>query len=170
MASHLKPSVSDQDHVQGSPDASITLVEYGDFECPHCGAAYPIIKKMQLVFGEQLRFVYRNFPLSESHPHAKPAAIAAEAAALEGRYWEMHDAIFENQDALDEDGLLQLADDIGLSLEKFKEDLQNPELDAKVEADFESGIRSGVNGTPCFFINGQKFDGGAEDVYNLLKE
>jgi len=170
MASHLATEVNDQDHKQGPDEANITLVEYGDYECSHCGAAYPIIKKIQKEFPTQVQFIFRNFPLSQSHPSALPAAIASEAAALQGKFWEMHDAIYENQRSLSPEGLFAMATTAGLDLEQFKSDIQDDKLLGKVEADFEGGVRSGVNGTPSFFINGTKFDGGAEDLYELLKE
>jgi protein-disulfide isomerase len=170
MSSHLKPAVSEKDHAEGTKAATVQLVEYGDYECPHCGAAYPVIKKIQKTFGSQVYFVFRNFPLSEIHPYAMAAAIATEAAALQNKYWQMHDIIFENQEMLDNEGLQQMAGTIGLEIKKFQKDILREELQAKVEADFESGVRSGVNGTPSFFINGNKFDGGANDLYNMLKE
>jgi protein-disulfide isomerase len=170
MSTHLKPPVSSQDHVQGPAQASIEIVEYGDYQCPHCAAAYPVIKKIQEKFGDQIRFVFRNFPLAESHEYAIPAAIATEAAALQDKFWEMHDVIYENQQSLSEDGLLQMAEKIGLNLPKFKQDIQKEDLQEKVEADFESGVRSGVNGTPSFFVNGTKFDGGAENLMDMLTE
>jgi protein-disulfide isomerase len=170
MAAHLKPPVTEKDHTAGSSAASIELVEYGDYQCPHCGAAYPIIKKIQKTFGTQIRFVFRNFPLSEIHPYAVAAAIATEAAALQDKYWPMHDIIFEHQSMLSEEGLQKMAGTAGLDLEKFREDIQLNMLQDKVDADFESGVRSGVNGTPSFFINGNKFEGGATDLYNMLLE
>src|ERR1700712_2180353 len=103
MSAHLKPPVGENDHVQGDKSAAIELVEYGDYQCPHCGAAHPVIKKIQKSFGKQVRFVFRNFPLQESHPYAMAAAIAAEAAGLQDKFWEMHDVIYENQDDLSED-------------------------------------------------------------------
>lgn len=170
MTSHLKPPVANTDHIQGDESAGITLVEYGDYQCPHCGAAYPVIKQIQSKFGSQIRFVFRNFPLSDAHPFAHPAAIAAEAATLQDKFWQMHDIIFENQQLLSDDGLLKMAGIIGLSIHQFKEDIRNETLAEKVDKDFESGIRSGVNGTPSFFINGIKFDGGAEDIYDMLEQ
>lgn len=170
MPSHLKPPVTSKDHIQGDDSAGIALVEYGDYQCPHCGAAYPLIKKIQSRFGNQVRFVFRNFPLSDAHPFALAAAVGAEAAALQGKFWEMHDAIFENQHLLSETGLFTMAGTAGLDLEQFRNDIQKEELTQKVEADFESGIRSGVNGTPSFFINGTKFNGGAEDLYEVLEQ
>src|SRR5450432_592959 len=170
MSAHLKPPVSEKDHREGTEAATIELVEYGDYQCPHCGAAYPVIKKIQKAFGKQILFVFRNFPLAEIHSDAMAAAIASEAAALQNKFWQMHDIIFENQESLDEESLYKMAASIGLDLKKFKKDILREDLKAKVDADFESGVRSGVNGTPSFFINGNKFDGGATDLYNMLKQ
>ena len=166
--SQLTPSVSKKDHSQGNSHAPLTLVEYGDYQCPHCGHAYPIIKQVQQELGEQLRFVYRNFPLSEAHPDAFKAAVAAEAAVLQHKFWEMHDIIFENQNALSWNDLFSYARNIGLNMEHFEEDVQKESIAEKVESDFESGVRSGVNGTPSFFINGEKYDGSWEE-YDLLE-
>lgn len=166
----LKPLVSKTDHVQGNDNADLTIVEYGDYQCPYCGAAYPVLKELMKEFKGQVKFVFRNFPLSEMHPYARPAAIAAEAADLQGKFWEMHDVIYENQQSLNENFLFQLAEKIGLNLSQFKEDIQKTELEKKVDSDFESGIISGVNGTPSFFINGNKFNGGAEDLLELVRE
>ncbi|MNT40337.1 DSBA-like thioredoxin domain protein [compost metagenome] len=120
--------------------------------------------------GSQIRFVFRNFPLSEMHPYAKTAALAAEAAALQGKFWEMHDAIFENQNLLSARLLLDIAEQLDLDMPKFKSDVQKEVLQDRVDGDFESGMLSGVNGTPTFFVNGQKFDGGAEDLVQILGE
>jgi protein-disulfide isomerase len=158
----LTPPVNRNDHIQGNSHAPLTLVEYGDYQCPHCGHAYPIIKQVQRELGDRLRFVYRNFPLSEAHPDAFNAAVAAEAASLQNRFWEMHDVIFENQEALSWTDLFAYAQSIGLDVQSFEEDVQKKEIAEKVEADFESGIRSGVNGTPSFFINGEKYEGSWE--------
>lgn len=166
----LKPSVNKTDHAQGNDNADLTIVEYGDYQCPYCGAAYPVLKELMKEFKGQVNFVFRNFPLSEMHPYARPAAIAAEAADLQGKFWEMHDVIYENQQSLNESFLFQLAEKIGLNLSQFKEDIQKTELEKKVDSDFESGIISGVNGTPSFFINGNKFNGGAEDLLELVRE
>jgi protein-disulfide isomerase len=155
----LKPPVGPQDHVQGNPDAPIELVEYGDFECPFCGQAYYSAKAVQAALGDDLRFVFRNFPLAQAHPHALPAAQAAEAAGLQGRFWEMHDVLFEHQDKLDEPNLFRFAGALGLDMERFGRDFASPEVAAKIRADFLSGARSGVNGTPTFFVNGERYDG-----------
>lgn len=169
MSTLLKPPVSTNDHIRGSKDAPIELVEYGDFECSDCGHAHPIIKAIQLEMGNDLKFVFRNFPLAQIHPHAVNAALAAEAAALQNKFWEMHDIIFNNQQQLELPHLLFYAKNIGLDLDKFKDDIQEPALLAKVEADFESGIRSGVNRTPSFFVNGQKYNGRLKELINYLK-
>lgn len=166
----LKPAVDNSDHIQGNENADLEIVEFGDYQCPHCGAAHPVLKKMMNVFGSQVKFVFRNFPLSEIHPFARPAALAAEAAALQEKFWEMHDAIFEHQQYLDDDFLVSLAGKLRLNSSQLKKDMQIQDLDDKVSNDFESGMRSGVNGTPTFFINGKKFDGGATDLFDLLKE
>jgi protein-disulfide isomerase len=165
--SQLKPAVNSKDHVQGKNEAPLELVEYGDYQCPHCGHAYPIIKNVQRSMGADLKFVFRNFPLSETHPDAFNAAVAAEAAGLQQKFWDMHDIIFENQQKLDMISLFFYAKTIGLDLERFKNDIQKNALIIKVEQDFESGVRSGVNGTPSFFINGKKYNGDwEEDVFN----
>lgn len=154
----LKPPVNnDKDHIQGSENAPIELVEYGDYQCPHCGRAYSIIKRIQEKFKDDLKFVFRNFPLSEIHPQAIQAAAAAEAAGRQGKYWEMHDIIFENQHNLAKHALLEFAQKLELDLSKFETDLSDQVIIEKIESDFESGVRSGVNGTPTFFINGTKY-------------
>ena len=166
----LKPAVSDTDHAQGNLNADLVIVEYGDYQCPYCGAAYPVLKELMKEYGTQVKFVFRNFPLSEMHQYARPAAIAAEAADLQGKFWEMHDAIYENQRDLNENLLMKLAQQLNLNIPQFEKDLENLKLAEKVDSDFESGIVSGVNGTPSFFVNGKKFDGGAEDLIELLNE
>jgi protein-disulfide isomerase len=168
MSTQLKPSVGSNDHLQGNRNAPLELVEFGDYQCPHCGRAYPIIKAVQQSMGDQLKFVFRNFPLSEIHPEAFESAIATEAAALQDKFWEMHDIIFEHQLHLDPEYLFLYAQKIGLDLNQFKDDIQRKALADKVEADFESGVRSGVNGTPSFFINGKKYQGSWEQS-ELLK-
>jgi protein-disulfide isomerase len=164
----LKPTVSNADHAQGNMDADLVIVEYGDYQCPYCGAAYPILKKLMSQFGDQIKFVFRNFPLSEMHQYARAAALAAEAAGLQGKFWEMHDAIYENQRALNEMLLMKLAEKLKLNIPQFEEDIKSSTLAEKVDADFESGVMSGVNGTPSFYVNGKKFDGGAEDLLQLI--
>ncbi|QES90077.1 DsbA family protein [Rhizosphaericola mali] len=166
----LKPAVNQGDHLIGNNGSNLVIVEYGDYQCPYCGAAYPILKKILKEYGDAITFVFRNFPLSEMHPMARPAALAAEAANLQGKFWEMHDAIYENQDVLSSEFLLQLATKLNLDMVQFEKDIQSDKVNDKVDNDFESGVRSGVNGTPSFYINNQKFNGGAEDLLELLKE
>lgn len=166
----LHPAVNNSDHLKGNLNANLEIVEYGDFECPHCAAAHPIIEKIMQEFGRQIKFIFRNFPLSEMHANAREAAKAAEAAGLQGKYWEMHNSIFENQEYLQPNDFVKRAEKLGLDIQKFKMDMQNPIIGDKIDSDFESGIRSGVNGTPSFFINGNKFDGDASNLYQLIQE
>jgi protein-disulfide isomerase len=170
ISKQLNPPTNQADHSQGTADAAIEIVEYGDFECPDCGDAYRTVKKIEQVFGNQIRFVFRNFPLTDIHPYAMAAAMAAEAAGLQHKYWEMHDLIFKNQDQLSEDLFVELANNMGLDSGKFKHDLQDKALHERILSDFDSGVQNGVNGTPTFFVNGQKFDGGADDLFNMLRE
>ena len=155
-----QPVSDDRDHIQGPADAPVTFVEYGDYECPYCGAAYPIIKEVQSRMGDRLRFVFRNFPISTSHPHAEQAAEAAEAAASQGKFWEMHDLLYENQEHLDDADLHRYADQLGLDVGVFDEELAEHVHAERVREDFMSGVRSGVNGTPTFYVNGARHDGG----------
>ena len=148
----------DRDHIQGTADAAVTLVEYGDYECPYCGAAYPIVKELQSRMGDRLRFVFRNFPITTSHPHAEQAAEAAEAAAAQGRFWEMHDLLYENQRRLRDPDLHAYAEQLGLDVEQFDKDLAEHVHAPRVREDFMSGVRSGVNGTPSFYVNGARHD------------
>ena len=157
------PVAEERDHIQGPAEAAVTLVEYGDYECPYCGAAYPIIKEVQARMGERLRFVFRNFPITTSHPHAERAAEAAEAAAAQGRFWEMHDLLYENQARLRDDDLRAYAEKLGLDVELFDAELAEHVHAARVREDFMSGVRSGVNGTPTFYIDGVRHD----DSYDL---
>jgi protein-disulfide isomerase len=147
------------DHIFGETSASLELVEYGDYECPYCGRAYPIVKNIQQQLGRELKFVFRNFPLRKIHPNSFMASAATEAAGLQDKFWEMHDIIFENQRTLDAENIFLFADKLGLDIERFKNDMKLEPLIKKVESDFESGLRSGVNRTPTFFINGKKYDG-----------
>ena len=154
----LTVAVGERDHVQGNADAPLTLVEYGDYECPYCGAAYPIVKEIQRALGDELRFVFRNFPLGEIHPHAVQAAESAEAAAAQGRFWEMHDALYENQRQLRTNDLLSYAQRFGLDVEEFERALNEHTYEPRIQEDFLSGARSGVNGTPTFYVNGVRHD------------
>ena len=154
----LTPPVSPDDHGSGPEDAPVTLVEYGDSECPHCGAAHPVVQEVQKILGKDLRFVFRNFPLKQIHPRAEPAAEAAEAAAAQGKFWQMHDLLFENQDALEDAELLRYAASLSLDVERFARELSTGVHAPRVRRDFRSGVRSGVNGTPTFFINGARYE------------
>jgi protein-disulfide isomerase len=154
----LKPEVNEQDHVQGDKSAIITLVEYGDYQCPYCGAAYPLVKRLQHHFGDDLRFVFRNFPLANSHPHALIAALAAEAASLQGKFWPMHDMLYENQNRLAAENILSYATALGLNLTKFDQDMRGETLLNRIRADLLSGEESDVQGTPTFYVNGMRYD------------
>jgi protein-disulfide isomerase len=157
--SKLTVPVRETDHVLGKADAPVTLVEYGDFECPYCGQAYYIVKKLQEDVGDMMRFVFRNFPLSEIHPNALEAAYAAEAAGLQGEFWQMHDLLFEHQEELEDHNLVSFAYFLDIDVARFVEDMTSQAVHDKVHDDFWSGVRSGVNGTPTFFINGNRHDG-----------
>jgi protein-disulfide isomerase len=156
----LALAVSDKrDHILGPETAAVTLVEYGDYECPYCGRAYDVLKQLLKQTGDEVRLVFRNFPLTQIHPHAQRAAEAAEAAAAQGKFWEMHDMLYENQEALEDEDLLNYADRLGLNLERFQMALDHGDSTRRIQEDFLSGVRSGVNGTPTFFINGLRHDG-----------
>src|SRR6202035_2178480 len=159
MASKLTPQVSHRDHIQGPDTASVTLVEYGDYECPYCGEAFPIVRAIQKRLGKRLRYVFRHFPLTNAHPHAAPAAEAAEAAGAQGKFWEMHDTLFEHQDALMPDYLVFYAKQLGLDLIRFTTELARHVHAERVRQDLLSGMRAGVHGTPTFFINGTRHEG-----------
>ncbi len=167
----LHPPVSEKDQQTGPQETSIVLVEFGDYQCSYCGKAYPLIKKLIAEEGSHFRFVFRNFPLQESHPAAYMAALAAEAAGTQGKFWLMHDLIFENQRNLSADTLLDLAASLELDLHRFAADWKNPAIKDKVEADFESGLRSGVNGTPTFFVNNERlsYDGTYQSLLKAVK-
>ncbi len=154
----LSVPVSAKDHLQGDPSEGCVLVEYGDYQCPSCGMAYPIVKRLQKHFGKRLAFVFRNFPLSQIHPWAEPAAEAAEFAGDQGKFWEMHDLLYENQDSLGEALFSELADTLDLPAEEMLDAVAERKYQALIKADFSGGVRSGVNGTPTFFIQGQRHD------------
>jgi protein-disulfide isomerase len=158
----LTPPVSARDHVIGPALASVTLVEYGDFECPHCAAAHPVVTELRHRLGNVLRFAFRHFPLTRIHPHAQRAAEAAEAASAQGRFWQMHDILFENQSALEDQDLVLYAVALGFDVERFQLELVGGVHLPRVREDFLNGVRGGVNGTPTFFINGVRHDGGYE--------
>lgn len=167
----LRTAITEKDHKQGKTGAAIELVEYGDYQCPYCGKAYFEVKKLQDKLGDKLLFVFRNFPLSNMHEHAFNAAIASEVAGSVGKFWQMHDLLFENQRALDDYYLIEYAKKLGIDRETFEAKFSEPEFEEKVENDLESGLRSGVNGTPSFFINGEKYEGSylSDDIYEYIR-
>ncbi len=173
MTSHAPPRlvlpVGSRDHAIGPENAPVTLVEYGDFECPHCRQVQPIVRDLQNLLGDRLRYVFRHFPIRSVHTHAMRAAEAAEAAGAQGKFWQMHDLLFEHQDALETDDLLSYAASLNLDLDRFRHDLEEGTFHERIHEDFTSGVRSGVNGTPSFFINGRRYEG-AWDFETLLAE
>jgi predicted DsbA family dithiol-disulfide isomerase len=156
------------DHARGPEDAPVTLVQYGDYECPYCAQAHPWLKELQERAGERVRFIFRHFPLDSVHPRARRAAQAAEAAAAQGRFWEMHDLLYDNREALGEEDLLKrYAAELGLDLRRFEEDLANDHHAWRIEEDRLGGTRAGVEGTPAFFVNGVRYTGSI-DLDGLL--
>ncbi|WP_212006426.1 DsbA family protein [Chitinophaga sp. HK235] len=160
----LTPPITSRDHVTGNPQGTVEIVEYGDFQCPYCGEAFGVVRDL-LRSADNIKFVFRHFPLAETHEYAMDAAIAAEAAGRQQQFWHMHDALYLHQRQLSDNLFMELARNLKLDLDQFEEDMQDNRLVSKVEADFESGVRSGVNGTPTFFINGKRYNG---DYRNLL--
>jgi protein-disulfide isomerase len=158
-AAHLAIPVDERDHATGPISAPLVLVEYGDYQCPHCGTAYPVLKEVRAAFGAELTFVFRNFPLTSVHAHAQRAAETAEWAALAGRFWEMHDHLYEHQDRLDDPGLRAAATALALDPRKLQEAWDNHALIPRVKEDLLGGIRSGVTGTPRLYLNGARYDG-----------
>ncbi len=154
----LAVPVGARDHVLGPKSAPVTLVEYGDFECPFCAQTYPVVKEIERQLGPRLRFVYRHFPLTSVHPHAEGAALAAESASAQGRFWEMHDALFQEPEPLREDDFDRYAEELGLDVPEFDGAMSARRFLPRVRNDFHSGVRSGVNGTPSFFINNVRHD------------
>jgi protein-disulfide isomerase len=155
----LSVPVTKADHVEGGETAVITLVEYGDYQCPFCGQAYGLVKEIQRRMSHRLRFVFRNFPLTGPHPFAEIAAEAAESVGAQGKFWEMHDLLYENQDRLGNELLAWAATRLNLDEESFAHDIRAGRFRDRIKLDFKGGVRSGVNGTPCFFIDGARFDG-----------
>jgi peroxiredoxin/protein-disulfide isomerase len=163
----LKAPITRNDHINGPANAPITVVEYGDYECPHCGLAYPIVNQLQLSFSGRMRFVYRHFPLTEIHPLAEIAAESAEFAGAAGLFWDMHAALFENQSRLSIPTIFLIGGELGLPETALRNALETGQYRIKVRNDFMGGVRSGVNGTPTFFINGVRHDG-AYDYASLV--
>jgi protein-disulfide isomerase len=158
-SNQLITPIGQNDHIMGNPEAAIRIVEYGDFECPFCRAAYPKLKRLHPLIGDNLCFAFRHFPIRQAHYHAEHAAESAEIAAAYGKFWEMHDMLFENQDALDDRSLVGYATKLGVNEQDFMQRLISHEYAKRVRADFMGGVRSGVNGTPTFFWNEARFDG-----------
>lgn len=153
--------ISENDRTKGNKDAKITLIEYSDFQCPACGSYYPLLKKLNEEFGNQMQFAYRHFPLKQIHNNAEPAAYAAEAAGKQDKFWEMHDIIFENQSQWSslrntQSIFEKYADSLKLDIQKFKTDMESKEVKEKISADYDSGISAGVNSTPTLFLNGKQ--------------
>jgi len=169
---HLAVPVSERDHIQGPDTATVTLVQYGDYECPYTRRSTWVVQAIQQQLGNQLRFVYRNFPLTEIHPHALHTAFAAEAADAQGKFWEMHNYIFHHQHTLEDADLEQFAGAVGLDMQRFAQDMAQRPFARRIEEDFQSGLRSGVHGTPTFFINGVLYPGSWEQdaLLAALKE
>jgi len=150
--------IKGQDHIQGSIDAPYKLIEYGDYQCPYCGDAYEIVKQIQDRLGDQLCFVFRNFPLVEMHEYAEHAAEAAEAADAQGRFWEMHDLLFENQGDLTDKDIQDYATELGLDAKRLMSEVRTGTHAARIKKDLLSGMQNDVNGTPTFFVNGEPFE------------
>jgi protein-disulfide isomerase len=157
--SSLIMPVSERDHVRGSRDAAITLVEYGDYECPFCAAAHPMINEILRIYRDDLLFAFRHFPMTETHPHAEAAARLAEAAGVIGKFWPMHDAIYSNPEYVRVGDFPPIAEVAGLEFRHLAEASQDVAITKRLREDFMSGVRSGVNGTPTFFMNGYRYDG-----------
>ncbi len=159
-----------RDHIMGPIEAPIKLVEYGDFECPFCGQAYPVVKAIQRELGNSLCFAYRHFPITTVHLHAEHAGEAAEAAGAHGKFWEMYDILFQNQDALEDEDLAGYAAVLGLDADRVMAEILAGAYSGRIREDFSSGVRTGVNGTPTFFINGVRYDGawGLEELLEAL--
>jgi protein-disulfide isomerase len=165
LATDIDP---DDDHIRGPDDAPVTLVEYGDFECPYCGRAEPNVRALLSDMGDDVRYVWRHLPLSDVHPHAQLAAEAAVAAGSQGRFWEMHDKLLDNQDALTGRDIMRYAEELGLDTDRFRDEIKRHEHAPRVARDVESAELSGVAGTPTFFVNGQRHQG-AYDIDTLKK-
>jgi len=164
----LKNLVTERDHISGAPDAPVTLLEYGNFECIHCGRAYPIIKEVQKRLADNLRFVFRHFPTVETHPHSLRAAEASEASGAQGKFWEMHDQLFMHQQALEDHDLSRYARHIGLDEQKFAYDMAQNTFEKQIQSDFDRSLfDEHVTGTPTFYINDVRYTG-ATNLQSLL--
>jgi protein-disulfide isomerase len=157
-----------RDHMKGRTKAPVLLLLYGDYECPFCGKAYYVIQKLLQEKPNLICYSFRNFPLIDVHPHALSAAMAAEAAGLQKKFWEMHAALFENQSLLDEDYILAYANEADLDMARFLKDIESPAVEKRIQEDIDSGVEAGVNGTPAFFINGEPYDGPYD--YGILSQ
>jgi protein-disulfide isomerase len=167
LSTTLHPPVEDQDHVRGPNHAPVTIVEYAEFECPHCGRAYHVVKRLLEEAGDGVRFVFRHFPKDDLHPFSERSAMAAEAAGAQGKFWEMHDFLFERQHQLEYDDLRRHALQLGLDVDRFDQEVINRTHLARVRADVRSGTDNGVTSTPTFFINGLRHEG-SYDLESLL--
>lgn len=165
----LKNSVTERDHASGAATAPVTLLEYGNFECIYCGRAYPPIKEVRKVLGDNLRFVFRHFPTGQTHPHSLRAAEAAEAASAQGKFWEMHDQLFTHQHALEDHSLSRYARRIGLDVERFTRDMAENAFVKQIENDYNRGLfAEHITGTPTFYINEERYTG-ATEVESLME-
>jgi len=170
--SKLLLPIQPDDHVEGSPHAQYTLVEYGDYECPACGQLFETIRELRKQLGEGIRLVFRHYPLSGVHPHAQQAAEAAEASGAQGRFWEMHNLLFENRTALQSKNLYRYSEQLGLDSKRFRKDLKDQAYEERVREDFRRGVVNGVYATPGLFINGVRYSGGLDliSILNRLKQ
>lgn len=154
--------IHERDHIRGNPEAPLTLLEYGDYECEYCGRAHPVVAAVRAHFGDRLKFVFRHFPHSSIHPHASAAAQAAEAAGAQGRFWEMHDLLYRHQTALEQDRVVHYALQLGLEPYHFQSDLSSERYSKRVASDYDGGVAGGVRKTPTFFIDGHYYAGPVE--------
>jgi len=164
----LTPSVDDVDHIRGSRDAPLELVMFGDFQCPYCLAAQAVVRRVCDRLGDDLRFVFRHFPIRERHPMAQAAAEASESAASQGRFWEYHDELYARQQQLSDDELFRIGRDLGLSVQRLADELAEARWEPRVDRDVRSGEDSGVPGTPTFFVNGRRHDD-VSDATTLIR-
>lgn len=163
MTIQLKNSVDQRDHIQGIKTAPLQLLEYGDYQCPSCGDSYLVVKEVVRELGNDIVFIFRNFPLTDIHPNSFNAALAAEAAGLQNKFWEMYDLLFQHQGNLNDGDLFRFANQLDLDMVRFEQDIRNRRLSSKIEEDISIGLQNGVSGTPTFFINGEKYQGDWEN-------